>query len=46
MQLRALSTPAAIWFWNFPLVMLSMKLRSYIASASARLSVKAPLAAN
>ena len=46
MQLRAVSTPAAIWLWQWPLVMLAMKVRSLSRSAKARLSAKAPLAAN
>src|SRR5579862_6374243 len=45
MQLRALSTPAAIWLWSLPEVMLSMKPLSFSESACARLSLKAPLAA-
>ena len=45
MQLRAVSTPVAIWLWNFPEVMLSMKPLSFSESACARLSLKAPLAA-
>ena len=46
MQLSAVSTPAAIWLWHWPVVMLSMKVRSLSRSAKARLSRKAPLAAN
>ena len=39
-------TPAAIWLWHPPEVMLSMKVRSLSRSAKARLSSKLPLAAN
>src|ERR1700677_4221160 len=46
MQLKAVSTPAAIWLCLGPTVMLSMKLRSFSRSAKARLSLKLPLAAN
>ena len=46
MQLRAVSTPAAIWLWELPEPMLPMNVRSLSRSANSRLSLKAPLAAN
>src|SRR6185503_15225708 len=46
MQLRAVSTPAAIWLCFGPATMLSMKVFSFSRSAYFRLSLKAPLAAN
>src|ERR1700722_6586752 len=46
MQLSAVSTPAAIWLCDWPVVLLSIKVRSLSRSANSRLSLKLPLQAN